>query len=1013
MQKKTTVIRAVLLQVPAVDVDGNRISFHLKKAEAVFYYLMVEKKASRQELAALLWPNEDMVQASRHLRDSLYFIKKYLHPEAVMPVGRSALTLNPELEFCCDLDEFLQEEEKDYEGEFLQGFTPGGSAEYEEWMERMREKLQSIYQERLRDRARKALSGKQWEEAVKQLQAMIRMDPLAEEGYVSLMKIYREMHAYSKAAFTYQKLRTVLAEELGIAPLEETSKLYRELMGEWNENTMEGKNYGSDFLVARYEIFRRMCADFEREDMGRRKAVLLQGEAGVGKTHLLNYFLKHAKLEGRLVLTSSCYQSKTEEVLHPWQTVMLALSSHIAGGTLPLPKESLQTLPGNFALLSGGGPQSADLADVPVIYNPNSICDSILAVLSMAVQKRKMILVFEDIHWMDSASLRLLDQVLHTIESGRLSVLLICREPAGEAVHGFLSSSVSDGLIKKYELVPFNREETMQFIEQFGAGELPATLKEQVYASARGNAFLLVQLLNNLMEQQNPQLLPGDMKEVFSYRIAGLSQEGQQVLNMIAMFPEAAPCEILEKLSNKAPLELLYLCLELRQRSIVNEISDGGTVSLVFIQPEFRERVYLGIRPLNRRILHLNIASILEGISTYPGVSAQLVYHYSRGGDRLNAFKYKVQGLQGQINLCYELFPSREEDGLELDTESRALALFHDMEEELGQLKREFPAEERILAMQDELLYAKCRYCVYKGFYEEALDAAGTVLRHEDCTPEIRMGIHRQMIYYGIQIYDADKIEYHIAEGLRLFDENTGLKEKVVFERMRGVMLMMRKNYELCRKELKQAFAMLENAFGRGVEYAVHASYVLNYMGESYREEGRYEEAVEYYEEAIQVARRFGAVPGLPIFTTNYACSVFAAGKYEEAERLFEEAGMTAPYTRKPAGRAVALAYRALYSQSDKTRCSELLRQARHYAEGWKSPVEQGTVFLLQAWIGFHWERECGGVTAGDYFGQTASESLELARNLLTGRAGIFEEELLRQCPEGILPDASPFRRNV
>ena len=69
MQKKTTVIRAVLLQVPAVDVDGNRISFHLKKAEAVFYYLMVEKKASRQELAALLWPDEDMVQASRHLRD--------------------------------------------------------------------------------------------------------------------------------------------------------------------------------------------------------------------------------------------------------------------------------------------------------------------------------------------------------------------------------------------------------------------------------------------------------------------------------------------------------------------------------------------------------------------------------------------------------------------------------------------------------------------------------------------------------------------------------------------------------------------------------------------------------------------------------------------------------------------------------------------------------------------------------------------------------------------------------
>ena len=69
-------VRAFLLQHPRVECDGKPLNIRLKKAQALLFYLLVQKKATREEAAGLLWGGEEDSLAHRHLRDNLYQLKK-------------------------------------------------------------------------------------------------------------------------------------------------------------------------------------------------------------------------------------------------------------------------------------------------------------------------------------------------------------------------------------------------------------------------------------------------------------------------------------------------------------------------------------------------------------------------------------------------------------------------------------------------------------------------------------------------------------------------------------------------------------------------------------------------------------------------------------------------------------------------------------------------------------------------------------------------------------------------
>lgn len=414
-------------------------------------------------------------------------------------------------------------------------------------------------------------------------------------------------------------------------------------MEEWNARADPEDQRSDDFLVGRQEQLQSLFQLFPGPGSGqRRQSFVLLGEAGVGKSHLLAHFLAHGAVSDAQIVTTSCFKSKQEEYLYPWQAVMLSIASYIRKEDIPIPTAYRQAVSALFPVF-GSGEGSVEKKAHMLIDSVMSF-DSVLMILSLAAEKRPLLLVLEDIQWMDKISADLLDQLLHKADSSRILFAATCRQPSGPVAPPLLRGLEEDGLCRCCHLSPFTKDETMEFIQLYGAQSLPQADKERIYQDTQGNAFLLTQLIGSIMENGRPTVLPRNMEEILSYRLSGLTDEGLQVLNLVAMFPDRAPYPVLERVSSKPTLDLLYVCQELCRRSILTEVYDGGALSLAFAQAEFRELTYSRIPALSRRILHLNIAQALADLSpaSVPDLDALTAYHYDQGGDQFHAMQYKV-----------------------------------------------------------------------------------------------------------------------------------------------------------------------------------------------------------------------------------------------------------------------------------------------------------------------------------------------------------------------------------
>ena len=323
-----TIIKALLLGYAHIECNGTPIRICLKKAQGLLFYLLVHKKATRDELTGLLWGGEDNELARRHLRDNLYHLKKVVPIELVVPAGRSAIQLNPELGFYIDVDEFLKAVDVEaYQGEFLKGFSVPNCYEYEEWLERTRTSLREAYLQQLDKRAEFFLSEGKDGEAEALWRKYLQEEPLCETVSISLMRFYRAQKDYNRAALIYRGLHKAMADTLGIAPLKDTSELYYSIMKEWNEQSENGE-ISDDFLVGRQNQLQYLLHLFSRMHTSKHaRSFVILGEAGVGKTHLLSYFLSHGDVSSYEIITTSCFKSKQDEYLYPWQTIMLSLSN--------------------------------------------------------------------------------------------------------------------------------------------------------------------------------------------------------------------------------------------------------------------------------------------------------------------------------------------------------------------------------------------------------------------------------------------------------------------------------------------------------------------------------------------------------------------------------------------------------------------------------------------------------------------------------------------------------------
>ena len=641
-------IDARLLGRPAVNINGVPVSLPYRKAEALFYYLLLKGQASRTELTELLWEDADSSTALKNLRHAVYSVRK-LFPEDPFAAGeRSVIRFSKNLEVQSDAERLRMGDAGAWGGELLSGFSVD-SASYEEWLETERRDMQMLYQRQLLKNAREEFSRKNYDAAERLGLQYIKEDPYEDEAAVLLMQTYYQQGMFRKALGVYHELQKRLAEEFSIAPLRETTSLYYKITNDWNAATCRIERQTEEELLGKEAVLHRLLAHCGRAGQKREcPGCLIEGRAGVGKTYLLEYILRQYDFSDRFVCRTSCYPSEKKRPFASWNTVMMTLISADRFQKPELPEEYRKQAAGIFPCLM---PEKADvflnhLENVFVSQDYQAARESALMLFAMIAQQTPLVIVFEDIHWMDPMSLEFLGMFLRRLGNTDITVICTARDHFRKKAAALVEGALGDNLLECLTLHDFTEEETIRFIRYaLPDNDYTEEVLNQVYRDTGGNPLLLMQVTSAIRESREKVYVPVSLENIIAVRLGGLQEEERQILNVMTVISGWTSLGMLEAILTKDSLELMYLCDQLCGKRLLQERVKKDELEYTFVHEEIREILRKSLTETRLRILHLRAAQYLETLprprSTH--IYEELILHYEAGGNRLKTLEYRFR----------------------------------------------------------------------------------------------------------------------------------------------------------------------------------------------------------------------------------------------------------------------------------------------------------------------------------------------------------------------------------
>ncbi len=273
--------------VPLTTINTPRL-------QSLLAYCILHRNApqSRPHLAFLLWPDSSESQARTNLRNLIYLLRQALpEPDTYLCVNGLMLQWQPEAPFTLDVADFeraiaqgnLEEAIALYQGELLPGC-------YDDWLVPERERLQQMFLETLERLLRQTEKRGDYHAALGHAHHLLRQDPLREDTYRHLMRLYALSGDRIGVVRTYDTCANVLRRELSIEPTPETHQAYeRSLrMPATVSQTVRHPDHSSNNLPFQLTTFiGREGEKLEVEQLiTTHRLVTLLGAGGVGKTRL-------------------------------------------------------------------------------------------------------------------------------------------------------------------------------------------------------------------------------------------------------------------------------------------------------------------------------------------------------------------------------------------------------------------------------------------------------------------------------------------------------------------------------------------------------------------------------------------------------------------------------------------------------------------------------------------------------------------------------------------------------
>ena len=453
----------------------------------------------------------------------------------------------------------------------------------------------------------------------------------------------------------------------------------------------------------------RRALDLAKAGHGQITAVV--GESGMGKSRLFYEFKAIARDGAALVEAVSVSHDKASsylpliELLNDYFEIGAADDARrrrekVAGRVLTLDRVLEDTLPYLFALLGileGEDP----LAQMDTHVRRRRTHEAIKRLVLRESLNQSMVLVFEDLHWVDDETQALLNLLADSIANARVLLLVNYRpeyrhdwggrtyymqlrlDPLGiDSAGVMLSALLGDNtdleplkrlIIEKTQGNPFFMEETVQVLLDQGA-----LVRDESRAETPAPRVRLTRRLDELR-------IPSSVQGMLTSRIDRLPPDEKDLLQTLAVIGRAFAVTLLKQVVTKPPEELDRILSDLQLAEFIYEQPAFPDSEYVFKHALTQEVAYNSILTARRRILHERIAEAMEVlfVDNLDRHFAEVAYHYSRSGNidkaveylgraaeqdfRLSAHKEGVVRLASALEMLGTLPESSDRDRRELE----------------------------------------------------------------------------------------------------------------------------------------------------------------------------------------------------------------------------------------------------------------------------------------------------------------------------------------------------------
>lgn len=593
------------------------------KVQSLLAYLLLYPRVDhpREMLAELLWPELSPTRKRRNLSDTLYRLRQ-LMPGDWLSASATAVGLRAVDMPWVDVWAF-EEAVKDEAVERLRAALDLYAGDllpeiYIDWIWTHRIALQEKFVDgTLRIAAQLEQQGN-LQEALARYLRVLQVDKVREEAHRGHIRMLARMGRLTDALDAYDRLVDLLDQELGVPPDRETrdlaEHLFRELELARQTAALRSATLLRPPFAGRAQERALLLAVVERAVQGQGAMAAVGGQAGIGKTRLLEEVESGARWRGAAVVWGRASEEPTASPLAP---LAEALAVALAGPRAAQIESLVE--PAVLAACAPLYPAWQDLARLPEL--PPDLARTRFVrgagvLLSTLGDITPLVILLDDLHWADPALWLVLDELAPLCPESRLVILFSFRRPEIEEAPAWqiVQRWEREGLLALFHLDVLSPTEVKQLLPSERSED-----SEALWAATGGTPFYLVQALATQSEGAG---LPSTVQA----RAAQLPPEARAALEAAAVLGRRIPYHLWAAIAQMPARTLIAAGEQLVQKLLLTPVESGYT----FVHDLVHEAIYTAMPAARRQALHARAAHVLA-IQDAANARGR-AYHLERAG---------------------------------------------------------------------------------------------------------------------------------------------------------------------------------------------------------------------------------------------------------------------------------------------------------------------------------------------------------------------------------------------